>query len=182
MRPAMPAGSEIERGATVRRELRRLTLGEGREVAATIYGTVIVMATLTDAYATEKHPLKLAVIVLSTSLVIWAAHLHAEGLAGSLAEHRRLTWADTRRVARHELGILAAAAPPAGALVLGAAGVIHETTAVWLALALGVATLGAQGVRYARVERLGFVQSLVPIGVNLGLGLFIVALKVAFDH
>jgi hypothetical protein len=178
----MPAGSDTERGSTVRRELGRLALGEGREVAATLYGTVIVMATLTDAYASEKHPLKLALIVLSTSLVIWAAHLHAEGLAGSIAEGRRLTWADTRRVARHELGILLAAAPPALALALGAAGVVHETTAVWLALGLGVATLGAEGVRYARMQRLGLVQALVPIGVNLGLGLVIVALKVAFDH
>jgi len=178
----MPAGSETEHHSTVRRELGRLALGEGREVAATLYGTVIVMATLTDAYATEKHPAKLAAIVLSTSLVIWVAHLHAEGLARSLAEERRLTWADTRHVARHELGILLAAAPPALALVLGAAGIVEETTAVWLALGLGVATLLAEGIRYARIERLGLVQALVPISVNVALGLVIVALQVAFDH
>jgi hypothetical protein len=178
----MPAEGEAEGRSTVRRELERLTLGEGREVAATLYGTVIVMATLTDAYATEKHPAKLAVIVLSTSFVIWVAHLHAEGLAASMAEKRRLTWTDTRRVARHELGILLAAAPPALALVVGAAGLVDEATAVWLALALGVATLGAEGVRYARLERLGLLEALVPISVNLALGLAIVALKVAFDH
>ena len=44
------------------------------------------------------------------------------------------------------------------------------------------ATLLAEGVRYARIERLGLVQALVPITVNLTLGLVIVALKVAFDH
>jgi len=178
----MPAGSETEHHSTVRRELGRLALGEGREVAATMYGTVIVMATLTDAYATEKHPLKLAVVVLSTSLVIWVAHLHAESLARSIAEERGITWADTRHVARRELGILLAAAPPALALVLGAAGIIEETTAVWLALGLGVATLLAEGIRYARVERLGLARALVPISVNVALGLVIVALKVAFDH
>jgi hypothetical protein len=178
----MPAESDAGRRSTVRREVERLALGEGREVAATLYGTVIVMATLTDAYATEKHPLKLAVIVLSTSLVIWVAHLHAEGLAGSIAEGRRLTWADTRRVARHQRGILLAAAPPALALVLGAAGLLHGNTAVWLALGLGVATLFAEGVRYALLQRLGLVDALVPIGVNVALGLVIVALKVAFDH
>jgi hypothetical protein len=178
----MPAGPENGRRPTVRRELERLALGEGREVAATLYGTVIVMATLTDAYATEKHPAKLAVIVLSTSLVIWVAHLHAEGLARSMAEGRRLTWADTRHIARHEAGILLAAAPPAVALVVGAAGLVEEGTAIWLALGLGVATLFTEGVRYARIERLGFVPALVPISVNLALGLGIVALKVAFDH
>ncbi len=178
----MEAGRENERSSTVRREVERLALGEGREVAATLYGTVIVMATLTDAYASEKHPLKLALIVLSTSLVIWVAHLHAEALAVSMAEGRRLTWADTRHVARHELGILLAAAPPALALVLGAAGIADETTAVWLALGLGVATLLAEGIRYARLERLGLAQALMPISVNVALGLVIVALKVAFDH
>jgi len=91
----MQDGGDTERHSTVRHEVERLALGEGREVAATLYGTVIVMATLTDAYANEKHPLKLAIIVLSTSLVIWVAHLHAEGLAGSIAEGRRLTRADT---------------------------------------------------------------------------------------
>ena len=178
----MQDGGDTERHSTVRHEVERLALGEGREVAATLYGTVIVMATLTDAYANEKHPLKLAIIVLSTSLVIWVAHLHAEGLAGSIAEGRRLTWADTRHVARHELGILLAAAPPALALVVGASGIVEETTAVWLALGLGVATLLAEGIRYARLERLGFLQALVPISVNVALGLVIVALKVAFDH
>ena len=178
----MPAEGEIDRRPTVRRELERLVLGQGREVAATLYGTVVVMATLTDAYATEKHPLKLAVIVLSTSLVIWVAHLHAEGLARSIAEQRPLTLADTRHIARRDLGIVLAAAPPALALVLGAAGVVEETTAVWLALGLGVSTLLAEGIRYARLERLGVAQALVPVSVNVGLGLVIVALKVAFDH
>jgi hypothetical protein len=36
-----------------------------------------------------------------------------------------------------------------------------------LALGLGVATLLAEGIRYARLERLGLVQALVPIGVNV---------------
>jgi hypothetical protein len=162
--------------------LARLTLGEGGEVAGTLYGTVIVMATLTDAYATERHPAKLAVIVVSTALIIWVAHLHAHGLAESLVEGRRLTGGDLKRVARQELGILLAAAPPSIALVLGAIGVVDETVAVWVALGIGLITLAAEGLRYARLEHLGLVAALVVISLNLTLGVTIVALKVAFDH
>jgi hypothetical protein len=164
------------------RRISRLAFGDGAEVAAVLYGTVVVMAALTDAYATERHPAKLALVVLSSALIIWVAHLHAHAIAESLAAKRRLTRADLAHIARQELGILLAAGPPAVALLLGALGVMDETVAVWFALALGIVTLAAEGVRYARLERLGLVAALLPVGINVGLGLAIVALKVAFDH
>jgi hypothetical protein len=176
------AGESEEHTARSRGVLTRLALGQGGEVAGTLYGTVIVMATLTDAYATERHPAKLALIVLSTALIIWVAHLHAHGVADSLAEGRRLTVGDVKRVGRQELGILLAAAPPAFALVLGAAGIVDETAAVWVALGIGLVTLAAEGVRYARIEQLGRLAALLVVSINLTLGVTIVALKVAFDH
>jgi hypothetical protein len=162
--------------------LVRLTFGDGAEVAAVLYGTVIVMATLVNAYAIEPHPAKLAVVVLSSAGVIWLAHVHAHAMGASLAAGRRLTRSDLGRVARQESGIVLAAGPPGVALVLGATGVLDETVAVWCALGLGLATLAGEGIRYARLERLGFAEALVPVGLNLGMGLLIVALKVAFDH
>jgi hypothetical protein len=172
------AGSPPQPG----RRISRLAFGDGAEVAAVLYGTVVVMAALTDAYATERHPAKLALVVLSSALVIWVAHLHAHAIGGSLAAKRRLTRADLAHIARQELGILLAAGPPVAALLLGALGFIDETVAVWLALALGILTLAAEGVRYARLERLGPLAALLPVAINVGLGLAIVALKVAFDH
>jgi hypothetical protein len=162
--------------------MSRLAFGDGAEVAAVLYGTVVVMAALTDAYATERHPAKLALVVLSSALVIWVAHLHAHAIAESLAAKRRLTRADLAHIARQELGILLAAGPPTVALMLGALGVMDETVAVWSALALGILMLASEGVRYARLERLGLVAALLPVAINVGLGLAIVALKVAFDH
>jgi len=53
---------------------------------------------------------------------------------------------------------------------------------VWLALGLGVAALAAQGVRYARLERLSRTGTAVVIGLNLLLGLSIVILKVLVVH
>ena len=45
-----------------------------------------------------------------------------------------------------------------------------------------MATLGAQGLRYARSQRMARLGTVVAVAVNLGLGLVIVALKVFITH
>ena len=80
------------------------------------------------------------------------------------------------------MGIPAAALAPIAALVLAAFGVLAEQTAVWLALGIGVATLGVQGARYAALEQLGRTGTLGAIALNLFLGLVIVALKALLAH
>ena len=156
--------------------------GAGGGIASTVYGTVVVMATITAAYATEKEPWKLAALVSSTALVLWFAHLYAHGLSESIALSRRLARKELSAIARRELGILLAAAAPTAALVLGAAGVLAERTAVWLALGMGLVTLAVEGVRYARLERLGRVGTVAAVGMNLALGLLVVLLKVLVEH
>ena len=71
---------------------------------------------------------------------------------------------------------------PGVALVLGALGVIGGSFSIWLALGLGVAALAAQGVRYARLERLSSLGTTVVVGLNLALGLSLVLLKVIVVH
>jgi hypothetical protein len=171
-----------DRSPTFRRAAEHLFFGVGTGIASTVYGTVVVMATLTAAYATEKHPWKLATIVWSAVVVLWVAHLYAHGLSESIVEKRRLTGREVRAILRRELGILLAAAVPSVALLLGAAGLFKESAAVWLALAAGLVTLAAEGVRFARLERLGLLGTLVAMGLNVGLGLLVVALKVAVAH
>jgi hypothetical protein len=90
--------------------------------------------------------------------------------------------AELRDIARRELGILLAAAVPSAALLLGALGVIRESASVWVALALGLATLAAEGLRYAHLETLGRTATLTVVGANLTIGLFVIALKVAIAH
>ena len=129
--------------------------GVGRGIASTVYGTIVVMATLTAAYATEKDPWKLAAIVASTAAVLWLAHIYAHGLSETIAHGAGLTRRTVVSIARTELGILLAATAPTLALILGAAGVLAESSAVWLALGIGLVTLGVEGVRYARVRGSG---------------------------
>ena len=66
--------------------------------------------------------------------------------------------------------------------MLAAVGVLGETAAVWLALAIGVVTLGVQGARYAVVQRLGRTGTITAIAVNLFLGLVIVLMKALLAH
>ena len=67
-------------------------------------------------------------------------------------------------------------------LVLGALGVFAVRTALWLAVGVGVAALAVQGVRYARLERLSRIGTIVTVGVNLALGQVIVVLKALLTH
>ena len=159
-----------------------LAFGTGGAIAATVYGTVVAMATLTAAYATERHPWKLAVIVASTAFVLWIAHLHAHGLSESIEEGHWLTRGNVTAIARRELGIVLAAAGPVAALILGALDVISDSAAVWLAFGIGLLILAVEGFRYGRLERAGIVATLVAVGTNLGIGLLVVALKVAVAH
>ena len=177
-----PAAAAPETTPTRKQSVARVVFGVGGAVASTVYGTIVVMATLTAAYATEKHPWKLAGIVASTVVVFWVAHLYAHGLSESITLSRRITLDELTHIARREAGLLFAAAAPIAALVVGAAGVVSITTAVWVALAIGLATLAVEGFRYARLERLGRAGTLVAVAVNLGLGLLVVALKAGLAH
>jgi hypothetical protein len=157
-------------------------VGTGGGIASTVYGTVVVMATLTAAYATERDPWRLAVLVWTTAFVLWVAHLYSHGLAESISRRQRLSAEELMDIARRELGILLAAAVPSAALLLGALGIIRESASVWVALGLGLAILAAEGLRYAHIETLGRTATLTVVGANLTIGLFVVVLKVAIAH
>lgn len=159
----------------------RVIFGVGSGLASTVYGTVVAMATLTAAYATERDPWRLAVIVMSAALVLWIAHVYSHSLSRMIT-HSRPSFAHVRSIAVNELGILLAAVPPCAVLVLGAIGILRETTAAWLALGVGLFVLAAEGVRYARLEGMGLSGTLIAMCLNLSLGLLVVILKVLVAH
>jgi hypothetical protein len=156
--------------------------GVGRGIASTVYGTIVVMATLSAAYATEKDPWRLASIVGSTAIVLWIAHLYSHALSETIAHGARPNRRGMLAIARVELGILLAAATPVVALALGASGVMRETAAVWLALSIGLVTLAVEGLRFARLEHFGLTKTLIATAVNISLGLVVVLLKITVEH
>jgi uncharacterized ion transporter superfamily protein YfcC len=167
----------------MRHPVARLLAGSTQTIAGTVYGTIVVMAALVAGVQGFQHDLwRLAVLVVTTAFVFWLAHVYSDGLGESLERGRRLDTREFAAIARREFSILLAVVAPTAALLLGAVGVVRDTAAVWLAVGAGVATLAIQGVRYAHVERLGPLGTLVALAVNVGLGLALVALKVFVAH
>ena len=155
----------------------------GERLGGFIYGTLIVLAVVVAGARAYPHDAgRIAALVVVTSVVFWVAHVYAHALAHSVAHDEHLSLAEVRYVARREASILEAAVPPLAALLLGAFGVLSTKTAVWVAFGLGLVVLAVEGVTYARVERLGWLGTLVVLGANVGLGLALVAVKVFLTH
>lgn len=160
----------------------RLLGGGNRAIAATVYGTVLAMAALAAGAVERLSPDRLIILVATTSAVIWIAHVYAHTLGESIERGRRLDLAELTAIAGRELPILGAAAIPTAVLLLGVFGVIEETPDIWLAFGFGFVALAAQGLRYARVERLRPAATIVFISANLALGGLVVMLKVLISH
>ncbi len=163
--------------------VKRIVFGSRGTIAGTVYGTIVVLAVLAAGGKAFEHDLwQLVVIVVTTVLVLWMAHVYAHGLGESLEAGRRLDFAEFGAIARRELAVPLAAVAPTVVLVLGAVGLLRGRSAVLLALGLGVVILAVQGLRYARVESLGRAGTLAAVAFNVGLGLTLVVLEVLVSH
>jgi hypothetical protein len=163
--------------------LKRFMLGDPETISGTVYGTIIVMSVLAaGATAYQHHLWRLVVLAAGSVVVLWLAHVYSHALGESLKIGRRATITEVSSIARDEYAVVGAAILPLAAVGLGAAGVLAERTAVQLALWLGVVTLTAQGIRYARLERLSPSATFVTVALNLAIGLAIVALEVLIAH
>jgi hypothetical protein len=163
--------------------LKVLLLGDPETIAGTVYGTIIVMSIIAaGAHAYENHLWRLVVLAGGSAVVLWLAHVYSHALGESLSVGRRVTVEEVASIARREFAVIAAAIIPLVAVALGATDLVAHRTAVQLALWLGVAVLAAQGIRYARLERLSPTSTIVTIGLNLAIGLALVALEVLIAH
>ena len=163
--------------------LKKFVFGDRQTVSGTVYGTIVVLAVLTVGGKAYAHQLaRLGVIAGVSALVLWVAHVYSHGLGESLGRGRRLRLAELAAIARRELSILLAAVLPVLLLELGALELVSDRAAFRLALGIGAVTLAAQGVRYARLERLSRTGTLLTVAVNLILGLVIVALEAFVAH
>ena len=155
----------------------------GERLSGFIYGTIVALSVvIAGAKGYPDGPGHVAALVAVTCLVFWVAHVYAHSLGHSAAVGEHLSLQELRRIGRREWSIVEAAVPPVAALVLGAVGLLEPRTAVWLAVALGLVVLGAQGLIFARVERLGALATLGVVSANLGLGVVLVGLKLLISH
>jgi hypothetical protein len=163
--------------------LKSVILGDRETIAGTVYGTIVVMSVLAaGAKSYEHHLWRLVVLAGGSAVVLWLAHVYSHGLGESLNLGRRVTIEELSSIARREYSVITAGILPLAAVALGAAGVLAQRTAIRLALWIGVAVLAAQGIRYARLERLSRSATFVTIGLNVAIGLALVALEVLVAH
>jgi len=163
--------------------LKRYILGDRQTIAGTVYGTILVLSVIAaGARSFEHHLWRLDALAATSAVVFWIAHVYSHGLGESLKVGRRLNLAEFRAIARREYSIVLAAVGPVAAITLGAAGVVKGAFALRLAFAIGVTTLAAQGVRYARLERLSRTETGITVALNLVFGLSIVAVEVFVAH
>jgi prepilin signal peptidase PulO-like enzyme (type II secretory pathway) len=162
---------------------RRYVLGDRESIAGTVYGTIVVLSVIAAGAKAYRHQLwQLDVLAATSAIVLWIAHVYSHGLGESLKEGRRLTAAELRAIAHREYSIILASVAPVAAIGLGAVGLVSGKFALQLAFAVGVVTLTAQGVRYARLEKLSRVGAIVTIALNLALGLTLVAVEAGIAH
>ena len=163
-------------------QMLQVVFGNDDTLAGTLYGTLVVMATVTASSEGHVPALQLTLIVVATVLVLWLAHVYAFSIAESIQENRRVDPAVMLEVARRQLSIALAAVGPVAALCLGVVGALPELSSIYLALCVGLAILLVQGVRYSRVARHPPRRAALSIVVNLSLGIAIVLLEVAVWH
>ena len=169
---SVPAGAE--RSAAARR---------GQRLSGFIYGTIVALSVIVAGARAYPHETgHIAAVVVVTCVVFWGAHVYAHALGHAVAHREHVTLSELAEIGRREGSIVEAAVPPVAALLLGAAGIVSASASLWLAFAAGLAVLAAQGVVFARVERLGFLASVAVVAANLGLGLVLVALKLFVSH
>jgi hypothetical protein len=155
----------------------------GERLGGFIYGTILVLAVIVaGAKAFEHEAGHIAGLVAVTVVVFWLAHVYADALAHAVAYDQHLSFADLRRIAHREASMVEAAVPPLAALLLGAFGILSTKLAVWVAFGLGLGVLCAQGITFARVERMGRLGTLAVVAANLGLGVALVGLKLLVSH
>ncbi|MFJ6939859.1 hypothetical protein [Streptomyces sp. NPDC101132] len=148
-----------------------------------VYGSVLAASVVVGGGTYGNFPrVNLALLVLLTAFVFWAAHVFAHVFGASLAARQRLSRREVLRVGAGERPVIDAALPPALALLVSPLLGMDEQGSVWLAL--GVAIAGQVGWATAGAVRAGAPRKLVALCalVNLLLGLVIVAAKAALTH
>lgn len=151
-----------------------LTTGDS---SAGVYGTLLTLSVLVGLSIDAAGAGPMVATVAVSVAVFWLAHVHAELVAHWVRPEARPGRAAIGAMMRRESPMLESALPVLVLLSLAWIGLIGLSLAVWLSLGYGVAALVGWGLLIARGAGLGLAGILVVAGVNLGLGVLIVLLK-----
>ena len=148
-------------------------------LARAIYGYILATSLVAafsedDDYSTTE----VAVSVFVTGLVFWLAHVYASLLGERYVAGRRLTRSEIGAEFYAEWPLVQAFIPSIAVLLLGTIGLLSDDTAVWLAIAVGLAALLLWSLEIGRRERLSPLELAGMVLVNALFGAAVVVLKV----
>lgn len=148
-------------------------------LARAIYGYILATSLVAafsedDDYSTTE----VAVSVFVTGLVFWLAHVYASLLGERYAAGRRLTRSEIGAEFYAEWPLVQAFIPSIAVLLLGTIGLLSDDTAVWLAIAVGLAALLLWSLEIGRRERLSPLELAGMVLVNALFGAAVIVLKV----
>jgi hypothetical protein len=148
-----------------------------------IYGLILVSGMIVVSGTLAGTSLNALTTVAVTVLVFYAAHVYAGTLGRLAATDGHAGLRTSLRAASHQSsGMLLAAVPPLGVLLLGAVDVLADTTAIWTALIVNTVLLGALGwIAVARWSRHWFPRLLSAI-VTAAFGGVLILLKAIIHH
>jgi len=155
---------------------------ERLDATGAVYGSLLAASVVVGQAPLQESvpPVELAVILLATGAVFWLVHVYSRTLGhyvidGRFHRHR------LAHVMREESPIILAAIPPAvAALVVGA--ISNASSAAWWAFFVAIAGQVVWAIVAAREAGQPRIGVFLAAAVNLGLGLVLVALKVAISH
>jgi hypothetical protein len=150
--------------------------------ASAIYGEILLLAVLAALGEYEHPPAAGTVLatVVSSQLVFWLAHAYSETIGQQLHSDDPLIDRDgVGRVMEHEWPIVQAAGPTVVLMVLAMLDVLTTSSAIDLAIGLGVLSLFGWGFAAGRRSRDTLRGQLVAGALSGAFGLAIVGLKIA---
>jgi hypothetical protein len=152
-----------------------------QNLAASVYGTVLVSSVIVGLAGTELTTGKMMAAVAVTALVFALAHAWATALARSANDRQALSPSHLLDGIRHEWPMVEAVAPALLALGLAALGVYSVKAGLWVAIIANTVLLFAWGA-ILRHRAVGTRTQFLLAGLTTAmLGLALVVLK-AFVH
>lgn len=152
-----------------------------RRRAAHLYGLVVTGSVLAAA-PLELGLARIALLLLGTLCVYWAAESYAHMIAARTVLRRRMLAYERTEVLRDGVPLIAACLVPAVILVAEAVLGVDPTTGVEIALAVNLTMLLVVGWRMSTVSGMrgfGRIGSTLVCGL---LGLALVGLKMSLHH
>ena len=153
-------------------------LGLRRGGEGAITGTVVCAAAIAYSAGQVESVGRLCVIILGTIAVYWVAHLHAVTIGSGLT-HRHHPLAAVRHALAETLPIAGASVFPLGVLLVTKLLGADLSASAWAALITTIALLAIYSFIAGARGGLDTTECLACAAAGAGVGLLVVALKVA---